>query len=150
MTTTAGWAAIWAMAVALVACGDDPDVEALNDAGSLCLSQSGSRLQVIAYPAACRTGICGRRLLAFSCDVALGTQGVTVSSRVEYRVASKGTVCPSAACDSSDPPVVPCGNVAAPAGEQTVVYGDQRATLELPLERPASLFGTIGPCQPSE
>jgi len=143
-------AASLAAAIGVACGGSDERIEEFEDVGSLCVSQSGSYLLVTAYAPMCRGGEenCGRSLSGFNCAAGARSEGIVVSSRLEYRVdTSPGRNCTTDSCTPSPPLVMPCGNVpSSTAASQTVIFGNQSALLELPLERPTALFGTHGPC----
>lgn len=110
------------------------DVAVIENNGSLCFTQTGSEIQIRSSVAAC-IGNC-RQLRSATCEAALTSDGLIVTSRVEVEETDSDectTECSPAGAE--------CAFAASGGGPLRVYFGEEQGTLDLPLSTPTSLFG---------
>jgi hypothetical protein len=127
------------LALAATACGEDLNEQVAEDSGSLCLTQTGDQIGVFAVPEIC-LGNC-RKATESGCRAKVDSGRIVVSSRV-VTVDSGAETC-TTACDL---PRLECEFTAPSDGMQTIAYGDEEATLLLPLTVPTPVFGGQNVC----
>lgn len=136
-------AAAWLCVTISVACSDEDNTSEVvyENAGSLCLTQVGSDVQISAQLDACLDGC--RRSRLVECEATVDSRGVVVTSRVEVIVDNSQEVCQT----SCNPVEAVCGSISPPAQDSvTIVFGTEQASLDLPLSSPTSLFGLYDAC----
>jgi hypothetical protein len=120
---------------------DDSNERITSNSGALCLMQTGTTLTIHAVLDDYRGGCRSER--ESGCEVSSNAEAIVVTSRsVTVDTSDDGNSC----TDEHTSITASCELTAPPDGMHTIRYGDQEATILLPLAEQASLFGDRDAC----
>jgi hypothetical protein len=126
------------LSIGMACCGgeDTPQSEVFENVGAICLTRVGAEIRIDADFELCLSGC--HHASSARCQGSFEDGRIVVTSRGEFvNNGPPGRNCP----DNCVSAKAVCVFTAPVAGEVPVVYGDEEASVRLPLARATPLFG---------